>query len=36
MIGFVCWWEIMVNLGEIGVMDYWEVGLGKVLIGLCK
>lgn len=36
MTGSVRWRETMVNLGEIGATDYWEVGPGKVLTGLCK
>ncbi|AIE74306.1 MULTISPECIES: ACP S-malonyltransferase [unclassified Synechocystis] len=36
MTSSVRWRETMVTLEEIGVTDYWEVGPGKVLTGLCK
>lgn len=34
--GLVCWWELVGYLVDVGVIEFWEIGVGKVLLGMIK
>lgn len=34
VMGFVCWCELVSYMSEVGVMEIYEIGVGKVLLGM--